>query len=56
LDQTAYGLWVEENPIPPKAGFDELLLWVRPLVEAEYNMGKQWQKKKSTDGAKYSPG
>jgi hypothetical protein len=40
LDQTFYGLWVEENPFPVNAGFDELLSWVKPLVEAENNMGK----------------
>lgn len=40
LNQTFYGLWVEENPFPVNAGFDELLSWMKPLVEAENNMGK----------------
>jgi len=35
LDTTRYGLWVENNPIPLDANFDELLFWVKPLVEAE---------------------
>jgi hypothetical protein len=35
LDQTRYGLWVEENPFPLNAEFDELLSWLKPLVEAE---------------------
>ena len=35
LDQTFYGLWVEENPLPSDANFDELLSWIKPLVEAE---------------------
>lgn len=39
-DQTFYGLWVEENPLPENVGFDELLSWVKPLVEAESSMGK----------------
>jgi hypothetical protein len=34
-DATFYGLWVENNPIPLDANFDELLFWVKPLVEAE---------------------
>jgi hypothetical protein len=32
--------WVEENPLLAKVGFEELLSWVKPLVEAEINMGK----------------
>ncbi len=40
LAQTFYGQWVEENPFPVNAEFDELLSWVKPLVEAENNMGK----------------
>jgi hypothetical protein len=40
LDQTFYGQWVEENPLPANVGFDELLSWMKPLVEAENNMGK----------------
>ncbi len=40
LDQTFYGLWVEENPFPLNAEFDELLSWVKPLVEAEGNIGR----------------
>ena len=35
LDQTFYGQWVEENPLPSDANFDELLSWIKPLVEAE---------------------
>jgi hypothetical protein len=35
LAQTFNGQWVEENPFPLKANFDELLLWLEPLVEAE---------------------
>lgn len=35
LDQTVKGLWVENNPFPLHANFDELLFWVKPLVEAE---------------------
>jgi hypothetical protein len=34
-DATFYGLWVENNPIPLDANFDELLFWVKTLVEAE---------------------
>jgi len=38
LDATYYGLGpVETNPVPLNANFDELLLWVKPLVEAENN-------------------
>jgi len=40
LNQTRYGLWVEENPYPVNVGFDELLSWMKPLVEAENNIGK----------------
>lgn len=40
LDQTFYGLWVEENPLPTNSEFDELLSWVKPLVEAENNLEK----------------
>jgi len=39
-DQTFYGLWVEKNPLPENVGFDELVSWVQPLVEAENSMGK----------------
>jgi hypothetical protein len=39
-NQTFYGLWVEENPLPENVGFDELLSWAQPLVEAENRMGK----------------
>lgn len=35
LNQTVKGLWVENNPLPLHANFDELLSWVKPLVEAE---------------------
>jgi hypothetical protein len=38
LDSTFYGLPVEENPLPVNAGFDELLSWMKPLVEAEKSM------------------
>ena len=40
LNQTFYGLWVEENSFPVNAEFDDLLSWVKPLVEAENNKGK----------------
>jgi hypothetical protein len=39
LDSTFYGLWVERNPIPVNANFDELLFWMKPLVEAERELG-----------------
>lgn len=35
LDQTFYGQFVESNQFPLDANFDELLFWVKPLVEAE---------------------
>jgi hypothetical protein len=38
LDQTRYGLFVEENPFPFNAKFDELLSWIMPLVDAEDKM------------------
>ncbi len=38
LDATFYGLWVENNPIPRDANFDELLLWIEPLVKAEQEL------------------
>ena len=34
-----YGLLVENNGITPDASFDELLTWIRPLVEAEEKLG-----------------
>ncbi len=40
LDRTFHGQWVENNPFPLDANFDELLSWIMPLVEAEDNMGK----------------
>jgi len=40
LAQTFYGQWVENNHFPLDANFDELLFWVKPLVEAEDNKGK----------------
>lgn len=40
LAQTFYGQWVEENPLPANTGLDELLSWLKPLVEAENNMGQ----------------
>jgi len=39
--QTLYGLWVEGNCLAPDANFDELLTWVKPLVEAEENIGRK---------------
>ena len=39
IDQTMYGLLVENNGITPDASFDELLTWIRPLVEAEEKLG-----------------
>jgi hypothetical protein len=39
-DQTFYGLWVEENPLSENVGFDQLLSWAQPLIEAENSMRK----------------
>ncbi len=39
IDQTMYGLLVEGNHIAPDASFEELLTWVKPLVEAEEKLG-----------------
>jgi hypothetical protein len=35
LAQTRYGQWVENNRLPLDANFDELLFWVKSLVEVE---------------------
>ena len=35
INQTVNGLRVENNPLPMYANFDELISWVKPLVEAE---------------------
>ena len=35
LAQTFYGLWVESNYLPLDSNFDDLLNWIKPLVEAE---------------------
>ncbi len=50
LEQTAYGLWVEDNPLPSNAGFDELVSWVKPFVEAEDSMRKAKDEKKNNGG------
>jgi len=41
LDSTFYGLWVENNPLPVNANFDDLLLWVGPLIDAEEELKSQ---------------
>jgi hypothetical protein len=38
IDATVFGCWVENNPIPPNASFDELFAWLAPYLEAEDNM------------------
>lgn len=38
LAQTSYGQWVENNHLPLDANFDELVFWIKPLVEAENKM------------------
>ena len=40
LAQTRYGQFVEENPFPLSPKFDELLSWIKPLVDAEDNIEK----------------
>jgi hypothetical protein len=35
LDMTRYGLFVESNPLPINADFEQLVSWMGPLVEAE---------------------
>ena len=39
--QTLYGQWVENHPLPLDANFDELLFWIRPLVDAEHVLGAE---------------
>ena len=39
LDTTFYGLWVERNPLPVNAEFDELISWLEPLIKAERAIG-----------------
>jgi hypothetical protein len=55
LYQTFYGLWVEENPFPENAEFDELLSWVKPLVQAERNIRKGKNQGNAEAGAKSTP-
>jgi len=50
LDQTAYGLWVEENPFPLNAEFEKLLSWIKPLVEAEKNIGTAKNEGRTNEG------
>ena len=50
LEQTANGLWVEDNPLPSNAGFDELVSWAKPFVEAEDGMRKMKDEKKNNGG------
>ena len=38
LAQTFHGLWVESNHLPLDASFDDLLFWIKPLVEAEVKL------------------
>lgn len=38
LAQTSYGQWVENNHLPLDVNFDELVFWIKPLVEAENKM------------------
>lgn len=40
LEQTRYGLWVEDNPLPLNADFDELISWANPFVKAEDSLRK----------------
>lgn len=49
LAQTFYGQWVENNPFPLDADFDGLLSWLKPLVEAESNIGKSKNQEKLRD-------
>jgi hypothetical protein len=44
LDATYYGLFVENNPLPVDARFDELISWIEPLVEAEQKIGYNTKK------------
>lgn len=41
IDATVFGLWVESNPIPKDANFDELLSWAKPLIQAEQNLERK---------------
>ncbi len=50
LEQTRYGLWVEDNPLPLNAGFDELVSWAKPFVEAEDSLRKAKDEKRTDDG------
>jgi hypothetical protein len=38
LDTTFYGLWVENNPLPVNADFNDLISWIEPLTQAERTM------------------
>jgi hypothetical protein len=40
LEQTVYGLFVQANPIPTQADFNELISWTKPMVEAEQAISK----------------
>lgn len=40
LDSTFYGQFVEPNPIPVQADFNELITWISPMVEAEQAIKK----------------
>lgn len=50
LQQTRYGLWVEDNPLPSDAGFDELVSWTKPFVEAEDSMRKARDERENNGG------
>jgi len=34
-----FGSWVEANNLTLRADFDELLTWLKPLIEAEEKLG-----------------
>lgn len=37
VDQTRYGMFVEDNPIPRDADFEGLFTWLEPFINAEVN-------------------
>jgi len=39
IAQTMFGSWVEANNLTLRADFDELLTWLKPLIEAEEKLG-----------------
>jgi hypothetical protein len=50
LEQTRYGLCIEDNPLPSNAGFDELVSWAKPFVEAEDSMRNAKDERKNNGG------